>query len=738
MRSIQNISSVRIGIGLIIVVGAIASVGGIVTSTSDDRPPIGQAPPITENTTAEAELVPQSQSQSQSLSESPQAYAVTATSADAIDTDRLAEYGEVGTQAEARIELTMSPTDVDPVQNLSWVTNVRPVIRPEPAQTGTETETDIPGSSNGSRGSLGVRQAHQNGITGDDVKVGVIDVGFAPDNPAIASNVVETRSFREFGSEADPAHGTSVAEIVTQTAPDSQLYLVSVETATDIDAAIDSLMSQDVDIIVHSQGIPSLDDDGDHTLSDDINAVTESGTLFINAAGNAAQTHWEGEFRDDNGNSSHEWTQSGDELNCLDSCDTDYSGDVTVYVRWSDEGQAQESHYRPSLFNPETDEYIAIDRDGVFTTPTGTKYTQLSVTDISSQPVDLVVDRVSGPADETDKIEVIVSLGPQSLERNVPDSSIGAPADVQAALTVAAYERERSRLAPYSSRGPTDDGRNGIDVTGYTNIEVTNDFYSSGIFGGTSAAAPYVGGVVALIEESQLRDQSPAEVTQILTSSSDDIRNVGVDTASGSGVINVDNAIDETETPPELTASASPSAITVDPTNRNMTAVTFEVTNTGEAPQQAVVNISADSLPQGLTLDSVTGTDPTDPDQSAVIPNQRFSTVSFNDISSGETVTVTATVRVTPSENATERTVTGTIQATVERNRDGEVSVVTTATADLTVANQDPNLDQDIASEYAGEDGEVGPFDVIEAVSDFRTGQLAPFELLEVIEALRN
>jgi hypothetical protein len=41
-------------------------------------------------------------------------------------------------------------------------------------------------------------------------------------------------------------------------------------------------------------------------------------------------------------------------------------------------------------------------------------------------------------------------------------------------------------------------------------------------------------------------------------------------------------------------------------------------------------------------------------------------------------------------------------------------------------------------AEYAGEDGEVGPFDVIEAVSDFRAGQLAPFELLEVIEALRN
>ncbi len=728
MRSIQGISIIGVGVGFIIIIGVIAGTGGIVTS--NERPPIGQAPPITENTTATTER--EAVTYSQSVSDTPQTYAVTAHSADAIKLTQLAKYGEVGTQAEARVELTMSPADVATVQNISWVTNVRPVIRPEPAQTSTETNTDIPGSSNGSRGSLGVQQAHQNGITGDGVKVGVIDVGFAPDNPAIASNVATVESFRS--SQASPAHGTSVAEIVTQTAPDSQLYLASVETATDIKAAIDSLTSQDVDIIVHSQGIPSLDDDGDHTLSDDINAATASGTLFINAAGNAAQTHWEGKFRDDNGNGSHEWTQSGDELNCLDSCDTDYSGDVTVYVRWSDQGQVEESHYRPSLFNPETDEYIAIDRDGVFRTPTGTKYTQLSVTDISSQPVDLVVDRVSGPAGDTDKIEVIVSSGPQSLERNVPESSIGAPADVKAALTVAAYERERSRLAPYSSRGPTDDGRNGIDVTGYTNIEVTNDFYGTGIFRGTSAAAPYVGGVAALIEENQLGDQPPAEVTQTLTSSSDDIRDIGVDTASGSGVINVNNAIDETKTSPELTASASPT--TIDPTDTNVTTVTFEVTNTGETSEQATVNISADSLPQGLTLDSVTGTDPTAPDQSAVIPNQRLSTVSFNDISSGETVTTT--VRVKPTPDATETTVIGSIQAIVEYDRDGEMSVITTVTANLTVADQDSNPKQDIVAEYAGDDGEVDSFDVIAAINDFRRQKLNPFEVLEIIRAFRG
>jgi hypothetical protein len=457
---------------------------------------------------------------------------VTAQSANAIDTQQLAEYGEVGTQADERVEVTMSPSDVSTVQNISWVTDVRPVIRPEPAQT----DTDIPGSSDGESG---VQQAHENGITGEDVEVGIIDAGFDPNNQAIASNVVDTQSFRSSGG--DPAHGTSVAEIVTQTAPDSQLYLVSASTGTDTEAAIDYLRRQGVDIIIHSVVFFAFEDNEDHIFTDNINAATESGTLFVNAAGNRAQTHWEGEFRDNNDNDNHEWTD-GDELNCLPNCDTEYSGSIIVYVRWSD--QDQESHYRPALFNPETDDFIRIGGERVFTTPSGTKYTVLTAEDVQSQPVDLVVDRVSGPAD--DEIEVVVD-GPREIERNVPASSISAPADVSAALSVAAYEVGPRRLAPYSSRGPTDDGRTGIDVTGYTNIGVTNGFYDNGIFSGTSAAAPYVGGVAALIEENQAGDQSPTEVTNTLKSSSDDILDPGIDTASGSGVVNAADAVDVAE-----------------------------------------------------------------------------------------------------------------------------------------------------------------------------------------------
>jgi hypothetical protein len=74
--------------------------------------------------------------------------------------------------------------------------------------------------------------------------------------------------------------------------------------------------------------------------------------------------------------------------------------------------------------------------------------------------------------------------------------------------------------------------------------------------------------------------------------------------------------------------------------------------------------------------------------------------------------------------------VNGSLKVTVE---DDERGIVGTARANLTAQQE-----QDLIGRYAGEDGEVGPFDVIEAIADFRQQQLGPFEVLEIIAALRN
>jgi major cell surface glycoprotein (TIGR04216 family) len=506
--------------GTVLILVIVAAVTGAlaVSATSETTTSVDQAPPI--NTT---EAATDTTTTSEPTA-TPRQYTVTATSAAAVNQTALARYGAVGTQADTQVELRMPPSNVSKVDQLPWVTDVQPAVRPAPA--------DIPGSADGT--SLGVEHLHEQGVTGEGVKIGVIDNGF--DRSEINGNIQASVSFRQMSGSTD--HGTSVATIVTQTAPDSQLYLASAETGVDHQRAIEYLANQDVDIIVYSIYWPAVEDDGDNFLTNEITAARQQGTLFVTSAGNEAERHWEGNFRDTDSDGMLEWNRLGHELNALPGRLTEFpGGDVRMYIRWEERGAP--SRYRAALYNPNTEQYVAVGEDRGFSTATN-RYSELDAT-VRSQQLVLVIENTAGPAD--DEIEIAFLSGPSEIEHNVPFSSITAPADVPAAVAVGAYERgtyvQQSGMASYSGRGPTDDGRRGVDVTGYTNI----DTGGSQPFGGTSAAAPYVGGVAALIEDRQHNDPPPANIETALKSTSDDIRRPGPDTVSGTGVVDATSAV---------------------------------------------------------------------------------------------------------------------------------------------------------------------------------------------------
>ena len=79
-------------------------------------------------------------------------------------------------------------------------------------------------------------------------------------------------------------------------------------------------------------------------------------------------------------------------------------------------------------------------------------------------------------------------------------------ADSSWAVTVGAWEPDRKRIAEYSSRGPTDDGRHKPDLAAPTAVPCAS--YPDG-FTGTSASAPHVAGALALLR--QLNPSSGAE-----------------------------------------------------------------------------------------------------------------------------------------------------------------------------------------------------------------------------------
>lgn len=567
-----NIVNARtaVWVGLAVLVVASLGIAGTAATTQDQVIGIDTLPPDNQSDTT--------RSQSTAAEESD--YVVVAATPGDINRTELARYGTVGSQVETQIELTTTEAEIRQVENLSWVTATRPAMRSRPVT--------VPGSSNGT--SLGVEPLHQQGTTGSGVKVGVIDQGFDPDNAAIASNVVEVRSFGDVTTSG--AHGTSVAEVVVRTAPDSQLYLASGETLVDDQRAIEYLVQRDVDVIVYAQGYPQIADDGRHSLSNSIQTARESGILFVSSAGNYAQTHWQGSFRDGDGDTIHEWTARGSEANIFPDTTAEFSGPVEIFLRWRDVGE--NSEYRLALYNPDTESYIAY-RNERGETRTN-QFVRLATT-VDPQRAGLVIQNTAGPPD--DELEVVISsTAPQSITYSTPQSSLIVPADSPDATTTAAYEVGSRRIAPYSSQGPTNDGRRGLITTGYTNIGVDNGLYSTGTyaFAGTSSSAPYVAGVAALVIETRSGGRSPATVERLLVKSSDDILEPGNDTVSGAGVVNASRAV-ELATPSVTISNASVTPATASANTTVTHELSYEVNNLRpeDAPHKLTVTLPAGS-----------------------------------------------------------------------------------------------------------------------------------------------
>jgi subtilase family protein/type IX secretion system substrate protein len=120
-------------------------------------------------------------------------------------------------------------------------------------------------------------------------------------------------------------------------------------------------------------------------------------------------------------------------------------------------------------------------------------------------------------------------------------------------LTVGAISNVTYSIAPFSSRGPVDDGRIKPEiVAGGVNITSTFPFNTYGLDNGTSMAAPTVTGTLALLYQryKQLHNgsnPSAALIKAIACNSADDLGNPGPDYTYGFGMLNARTAVETIE-----------------------------------------------------------------------------------------------------------------------------------------------------------------------------------------------
>lgn len=450
----------------------------------------------------------------------PSTVIVEASDADRLDPGTLRSLGvEVGDRHGRYVEVTASPSTVGAIRALPWVRSVRPVLPPVRSSVSEGVET------------INASALHDRGVTGEDVRVGVLTGGVDPTSSEYADQVFGARAFHPSGmSGDDPAHGTAVTEVVSDTAPGARLYLTAFDTPVDYADAVEWLLDRDVDVVVMSISWPGRPDDGTSLESRVAANATDEGVVWVNSAGNAGQKHWQGNFEDPDDDG---WLNvDGDaETIPLNENETMPGGTlVSLSLKWTD-FPGTDDDYTLYLLDEDLEVVDSSSRMGSENEPVE----GLSAVLPSDGRYSVAIEGEDSPH----LIEVFGLRNTGSFENPIPRGSVRAPAVATGVTAVGAYDVRDGDREPYSAAGETNDGRRGVDVLGPA--RVSSSVYDS--FAGTSAAAPHVGGAAALLLSVD-DDASRAAVETALVDGAEDVGPAGPDVYSGGGKVDVDAAAD--------------------------------------------------------------------------------------------------------------------------------------------------------------------------------------------------
>ncbi len=328
------------------------------------------------------------------------------------------------------------------------------------------------------------------GYRGQGVKVAVIDIGFAnltnsQNHGELPRNII-TKDFTGTGLQTGRTHGTGVAEIVYDMAPEAQLYLIKIADEVDLENAKDYCIDQEIDIINHSWVWFNTNfTDGTGLICQIANDASANGIFWVNAGGNGAHKNYQEFFTDTDGDGWHEFS-IGDETNDIQheggglnlyltwDCWPTTAQDYDLYLYDSDYNLVNYSNNRQSGSQPPT-EQIILDY-------------------LASGTYHIMVKKHSASGSE----ELKISTFYRYLEHQVVEHSVWSPADATGAVAAGYINIENWQTGPQgtsSSQGPTNDGRIKPDIMGPANVSS----FTWGRGGLTSVATPHVSGAAALI-----------------------------------------------------------------------------------------------------------------------------------------------------------------------------------------------------------------------------------------------
>ncbi|ETX02372.1 MAG: hypothetical protein ETSY1_03865, partial [Candidatus Entotheonella factor] len=406
------------------------------------------------------------------------------------------------------------------------------------------------------------------GVDGSGVNIGVIsdglvnlqasvDSGDLPDNVQIVNG-------RNGDSENNSDEGRAMAEIIHDLAPGANLFFhTGFPSSLDMIEAIEALTAAGAHIIVDDLGFLGEPVFEDGPIAQAVQTSVDSGVVYVTSAGNSALDNYHAMYRELNPN-------DGDtDLNEHDFGGGDRTMAITVapggllfvFLQWADrfDGLSGTADYDLHLLdasetmNPCTLQGLigfcnSIDAQLQTTAPPLEQVALLN-TRTEAVTVNVVINRFAG---DVLPLQLLFNGGGFIVEEhNVPSNSIFGHPCVSDALAIGAIDANDpgfDTIERFSSQEPCNiyfpdrQTRFKPDVAGADGVNTTLPFFTP--FFGTSAAAPHVAAVAALLIElgGGLNEVSPSRIRDIVRLSATDLGAVGPDPIYGFGAVEAERA----------------------------------------------------------------------------------------------------------------------------------------------------------------------------------------------------
>ena len=399
------------------------------------------------------------------------------------------------------------------------------------------------------------------GFTGAGVKIGIISDGVTSMATAQATGDVPASIDIDPLRSGYGEEGTAMLEIVHDLAPGAHLAFsgprTSVEMAESIrHLAYDAFGGTGVDIIVDDLGFWLEPYFADGIVAQAAAEVVDAGTIFVSAAGNSAQRHYEGGYVD-GGDNYHQFGSDDTFLSVV------FIRETIIFLQWNDEfGSSGNDYdlyaclegYRPTGFNLNNNFcYVsgaAQDGDDYPFEGLILGYQHFGALAGDRIYLDVYIHGYDVDTVNPGQLEMFIRSG-AIIEHGVPEGGIYGHSAVSGVLAVAAIdaaEPGHDAAEPYSDRGPSEvyfpsrETRSKPDISAIDGVAVTGSGGFSNPFFGTSAAAPHVAALAALVLEAKRQAQpgiskgdAAEEVYNTLRDTAVDLGDTGFDNVFGTG-----------------------------------------------------------------------------------------------------------------------------------------------------------------------------------------------------------